>query len=293
LPYAAFRFCYLVVCGIAVGLLLGGRRGLVRTPHRRRSDRDRHHLLVPYGAYLIATRSTPPGFSPSSRRASSSAAGARAFLLPAVRLQAYAVWDALTFMLNGLVFVLIGLQLPSWSPAIRDAGLGRMIIAGGACSALVIALRLIWVFPAARLSTSSGAASCGRTWRSYHASNSSSSAWSGMRGVIAPGRCHVGRAYHAGREALPYRDAIVFHHLLRDRRPRSSSRGSRCRRSSASSGSPASRDLTARSRRRADRAPIGAVAARAAASRRRRGPSSPVRRRRRTLSRRLASLAPG
>jgi len=34
------------------------------------------------------------------------------YMLPQVRLQATAVWDALTFVLNGIVFVLIRLQLP-------------------------------------------------------------------------------------------------------------------------------------------------------------------------------------
>lgn len=34
------------------------------------------------------------------------------FMSPQVRLQTTAVWDALTFVLNGIVFVLIGLQLP-------------------------------------------------------------------------------------------------------------------------------------------------------------------------------------
>ena len=34
------------------------------------------------------------------------------FFSPSVRIQANAVWESLTFVLNGLVFVLIGLQLP-------------------------------------------------------------------------------------------------------------------------------------------------------------------------------------
>src|SRR5207253_954519 len=152
LPYAAFRFCYLVVCGIAVGLLLG----VVVDWFERRIDDGPIEiaisLLVPYGAYLIADALHASGVLAVVASGLFLSRRSTRFFSPAVRLQAYAVWDALTFMLNGLVFVLIGLQLPVVVAGIRDAGLGRMIIAGGACSALVIALRLIWVFPAARLS---------------------------------------------------------------------------------------------------------------------------------------------
>src|SRR5438552_3245792 len=68
---------------------------------------------------------------------------------PSVRLQAWAVWDSLTFILNGLVFVLIGLQLPYVLSNIRDHSLGRLIAYAAGFSAFLILLRLIWMFPGA------------------------------------------------------------------------------------------------------------------------------------------------
>src|SRR5438132_7254299 len=88
-------------------------------------------------------------------------------------------------MLNGLVFVLIGLQLAVVVAGIRDAGLGRMIIAGGACSALVIALRLIWVFPAARLSYFIRRRILRQDVSLLPRQQLFVVGWSGMRGVIA------------------------------------------------------------------------------------------------------------
>jgi monovalent cation/hydrogen antiporter len=67
-------------------------------------------------------------------------------------LQAYAVWDSLTFILNGLVFIFIGLQLPYVLAEARDHSLRALLLYGALFSALLILLRLVWMFPGARLS---------------------------------------------------------------------------------------------------------------------------------------------
>src|SRR5438132_714765 len=203
LPYAAFRFCYLVVCGIAVGLLLG----VV-------VDWFEHHiddgpieiaisLLVPYGAYLIADALHASGVLAVVAAGLFLSRRSTRFFSPAVRLQAYAVWDALTF-------VLIGLQLPVVVGGIRDAGLGRMVAAGAAFSALVIVLRLIWVFPAARLSFFIRRRVLRQEVAIPERRQLFVVAWSGMRGVIALAAAMSLAHTMPGREALPHRDAIVF-----------------------------------------------------------------------------------
>jgi len=199
LPYAASASVILVVCGIAVGLLLGRR---VDWFERRIDDGPIEIAIsLPSRTARISspTRSTPPGYRRSSRRASSSAAGARASS-PAVRLQAYAVWDALTFMLNG------SSSCSSAAAPRRGRRNPRRRARPDdprrrACSALVIALRLIWVFPAARLSYFIRrrilAAGRGAPTRQQL-----SSSLVGMARRHRPGRCHVGRAYHAGARGL-------------------------------------------------------------------------------------------
>lgn len=66
-------------------------------------------------------------------------------------MQAIATWDIFVFLLNGLIFILIGLQLP----AILDEISGEpMAVLGGYAvliSAVVIGVRLVWVFLAAYL----------------------------------------------------------------------------------------------------------------------------------------------
>src|SRR5262245_5643116 len=68
-------------------------------------------LLIPYAVYLAADALHASGVVAVvtcglvlSRRSAE-------FFSPTVRLQIYAVWEALVFILNGVVFVLIGLQL--------------------------------------------------------------------------------------------------------------------------------------------------------------------------------------
>jgi monovalent cation/hydrogen antiporter len=65
---------------------------------------------------------------------------------PQVRLQTTAVWDALAFVLNGIVFVLLGLQLPYVMAQI--GGLSRLVLLeyGVGFSAAIIALRMAWVY---------------------------------------------------------------------------------------------------------------------------------------------------
>jgi CPA1 family monovalent cation:H+ antiporter len=73
------------------------------------------------------------------------------FFSPSVRIQIWSVWQSLVFVLNGLVFVLIGLQLRAIRTSIRGYGLATLLLDGAIFSALLILLRLVWVFPGAGL----------------------------------------------------------------------------------------------------------------------------------------------
>ena len=104
---------------------------------------------------------------------------------PAVRLQAEGVWDAAEFLLNGLVFVLIGLQLPYVLQGLHGYGVGRLVLYGGAFSATLIALRMVWMYPGAHI------AHLFRTRVLHQAYDMPSPkaifvlGWTGMRGVVA------------------------------------------------------------------------------------------------------------
>jgi CPA1 family monovalent cation:H+ antiporter len=103
-------------------------------------------LLWPFAAYLTAE------FLGVSGVLATVVAGiylgwyAPTALTPETRVQAGAVWSTLVFLLNGLAFILIGLQLPFIRMEIAEADPLLLVQAAGAVIGTVIAVRIVWVY---------------------------------------------------------------------------------------------------------------------------------------------------
>jgi Na+/H+ antiporter len=203
-------FAWLTIGGIAFGLLAGW---IVDFVERRIDDGPIEialSILVPYAVYLAADRAHASGVLAVvacglflSRRSAS-------FFSPAVRLQMWSVWESLNFVLNGLVFVMIGLQLPSIRGSIRGYSLPSLLLDGGLFSLFLILLRLIWVFPG------SGVAWFLRT-RFAHQKEKPPPlrhvfvlGWTGMRGVVSLAAALALPAAMADGSGFPQRNLIVF-----------------------------------------------------------------------------------
>src|SRR3954468_16051242 len=65
-----------------------------------------------------------------------------------VRMQGDAVWQIITFLLNSILFLLIGLQLPTILDDLRGADLDtdQLLLYGGVVTATVIATRIVWTY---------------------------------------------------------------------------------------------------------------------------------------------------
>ena len=63
------------------------------------------------------------------------------------RLQGAAFWEILTFVLNSLLFLLVGLQLPKILDQLGGRAGWTLVRDGAIVSAAVIIVRLLWVFP--------------------------------------------------------------------------------------------------------------------------------------------------
>jgi Na+/H+ antiporter len=103
-------------------------------------------ILVPYAAYLMGDRAHVSGVIAVIACGMYMSRKSPEYMSPQVRLQTTAVWDALTFVLNGMVFVLIGLQLPYVMGQI--GGMSRVVLLeyGIGFSGVMIAVRMAWVY---------------------------------------------------------------------------------------------------------------------------------------------------
>jgi monovalent cation/hydrogen antiporter len=101
-----------------------------------------------------------------------------------MRLQGYAVWEILTFLLNALLFVLIGLQLPLIIDGLSGMPAGEVLWWCVAVSLAVIVTRLIWsqsvVFVVRALDRRESQRMRRSTWQSRMIIS-----WCGMRGSVS------------------------------------------------------------------------------------------------------------
>jgi len=120
------------------------------------------------------------------------------------------VWDAFTFILNGLVFVLIGLQLPFVLAGIREYSLGQLILYGALFSTVVILLRLIWMFPGAKIANLIRRKLLHQDVAVPSARQVFVVGWTGMRGVVALAAAISLPEKLANGADFPQRNLIIF-----------------------------------------------------------------------------------
>ena len=120
-----------------------------------------------------------------------------------VRLQGAAVWEIVQYLLNALLFVLIGLQLPVVVDALEEIPVGTLLGYAAAVSLAVIAVRFAWVF--AVLLAPSAVALRVESWREAFFVS-----WAGMRGAVSLAAALALPLQTDADAAFPGRDLILF-----------------------------------------------------------------------------------
>lgn len=128
---------------------------------------------------------------------------------PGTRIQAYGVWELLQFLLNSILFILVGLQLPRILGMLAELPATTLVLWGALVSIVVVVVRLVWVFALTYLPRFVSQGLLRRDpfpgWR-----NVSIVAWSGMRGAVSLAAA-LAIPFTVGSGApFPDRDLVVF-----------------------------------------------------------------------------------
>ena len=120
-----------------------------------------------------------------------------------VRLQGLAVWEIVQYLLNALLFVLIGLQLPVVIDALGDLSAAQLVGYAAVVSLTVIVLRFAWVF--AVLHAPKWIARRMSNWR-----GAVFLSWAGMRGAVSLAAALALPLETDAGTPFPGRDLILF-----------------------------------------------------------------------------------
>src|SRR6267154_2214457 len=206
---AVGRFVLVALGGTGIGLAVGWLAAHIQ---RRLDDPPIQmtiSLLTPFAAYIPAERLHVSGVL--AVVAAGLLLGWRTppILTSRTRLNLYVFWEMMVFLLTGLVFVLIGLQLPRIFHALSGQSLKQLVWHGVLISCAAVVVRIAWVFTATYLPRMISPAWRKRdpypAWR-----NVTIVAWTGMRGVVSLAAALALPLTLADGRTFPGRDYILF-----------------------------------------------------------------------------------
>lgn len=132
------------------------------------------------------------------------------FRTAATRMNMLGVWATLIFILNGLVFILIGLELPDIVQGLGDYSIMQGIKYGLIISVTAIVIRILWVLPIAYVPKW-----LGQTARMDHVNPTWKGpfiiGWAGMRGVVSlASALSIPLLLNDNITPFPHRNLIIF-----------------------------------------------------------------------------------
>lgn len=141
-------------------------------------------LLAPYIAWVLADQAHSSGVLACVAGGLYLRQHFSEAVAPTTRIQARAVWDFLVFVLNAVIFILIGLQLGALREALPSGMYVPLILSGALVSVTAIVVRLIWVPLAAWIPRLLSPALRARD-PMPHWSVLFIIGWTGMRGIVS------------------------------------------------------------------------------------------------------------
>lgn len=205
---AAANLVLSVLGGIVAGIVIAW----VVAQARRRTEHvlieAGMSLITPFAAYIAAEAVHASGILAAAAAGLYLGQRSHDLVEPLTRVELQAAWEIITFVLNSLLFLLVGLAA---GDIIRDVELpaGEIVLAGFAITAAVIGIRMLWALTiapawrgAARTVADRVRPASPRAWRL-------ALAWSGVRGSVALAAALSLPTEVDGGGPMPGRDLVI------------------------------------------------------------------------------------
>ncbi|HYI35508.1 MAG TPA: Na+/H+ antiporter [Thermoleophilaceae bacterium] len=173
-----------IVGGVGAGLLVAVLVGKLRSRSTSTRVEAGMSLITPFAAFIVAELVHGSGIMAAVAAGLWVGHHSHGFVDPLVRIEIQSAWRVVGFVLNSLLFLLVGLQTRDIIDTV-DQPMGRVLLAGAAVTVAVIGLRLLWaltIAPVWRGTVSKRRPSVrppsSRPWRLVLG-------WSGVRGSVA------------------------------------------------------------------------------------------------------------
>ena len=206
---ASWHFLLVALGGAAIGLAVGWAMVRIQNFLTDATLITALTVLLPFGVYLAAEHLEVSGVLAVVFMGLMMSRRSHDIYDNQTRLLKHSVWNVIGFLLNGLVFILIGLQLRG---VLAGLGAGRFWATLGyglLVSAVAIAIRMGWVFPVSYLGELLGRW-LGRDEVHTPRRNLFITSWAGMRGVVSLATALALPLTLRNGQPFPQRDVILF-----------------------------------------------------------------------------------
>ncbi|GDY28413.1 Na+/H+ antiporter [Gandjariella thermophila] len=206
---ASLRFVGGAAGGVAIGIAVGWAVALIRQHTADPQVSVTISLLSGYAAFIPANAIGASGVLAAVTTGIYMGIRGPAIIPPRVRLEGLMVWDILNYLLNAILFVLVGLQLRTVVSGLHGWSVASLAGYALAVSAVVVLARLVWLFTMPYLIRALDRRESQRA-RRVGARPRLVLAWSGMRGAVSLAAALALPLATVGGAAFPGRDLIIF-----------------------------------------------------------------------------------
>jgi CPA1 family monovalent cation:H+ antiporter len=209
LTMASLQFLLVSAAGVLIGAVIGCLAASIQGRLDDPPVQTTLSLLTPFAAYMAADQVGASGVLAVVTAGLYLGWRAPEIIHSRTRFQIVPVWEMVVFLLNGLIFILVGLQLPQILDNLSGQSLMKLSWEAALLNLVLIFVRIAWIFAARHLPILSGKKFTkdlpAPNWR-----HTAIVAWTGMRGVDSMAAAMALPLTVSGGAPFPGRDLILF-----------------------------------------------------------------------------------